>query len=186
MNIIKRRHAKEQGLKYYFTGKPCKKGHMAERLVSNGLCVECRKQYSKKWYQENRDHCKQRNKQWYHENAEYRQQYYKQWVQENPEYKKQWRQENPDKVNAINAKRHASKLQRTPKWLSEDDLWLIQEAYSLAKEREKATGIKWHVDHVVPLQGETVSGLHVPGNLQVIPGSENCSKNNNWNWDEQR
>ena len=69
-------------------------------------------------------------------------------------------------------------MQRTPKWLSVDDLWLMEEAYTLAKLRNDVTGILWHVDHIVPLQGNSVSGLHVPWNLRVIPAIENMSKGN--------
>ena len=116
--------------------------------------------------------------------------YMRKWRQENPEAKKKhnrkWSQDNPEKINSMTAKRRASKLQRTPHWMTEDEHWLIKEAYTLAKLREKATGIKWHVDHLAPLQGDIVSGLHMPWNLQVIPGYENCRKNNKWNWDEQR
>ena len=80
----------------------------------------------------------------------------------------------------MSAKRRAIKLKRTPSWLTEDDLWMMQEAYSLAKEREQYTGIKWHVDHVIPLQGKLVSGLHVPNNLQVITAYDNLSKSNKY------
>ena len=125
-----------------------------------------------------------------HKNPEVRSEYFRKRRQENPErireYFRKWRHENPDKANARNAKRRAYKLQRTPHWLTEEEVFMIKEAYSLAKLREKTTGIKWHVDHIVPLQGDTVSGLHCPENLQVIPWSENISKKNNWNWDEQR
>lgn len=93
---------------------------------------------------------------------------------------KEWKANNRDKHNALCMLRHTRKLQATPLWLSEDDLWMIEEAYSLAQLREQLTGIKWHVDHIVPLQGKTVSGLHVPWNLQVITASANCSKRNSF------
>jgi protein required for attachment to host cells len=92
--------------------------------------------------------------------------------------KKRYAQENKGKINAAVAKREAAKILRTPKWLTEDDLWMIEEAYSLAALRAKMFGISWHVDHVIPLQGKNVSGLHVPINLQVIPGVENIRKGN--------
>jgi hypothetical protein len=145
---------------------------------------------SRKWYQENAEKHKESSRMWQQENPEKRKEYRRKWLQENAEKHREivrkWQQENPEKRNANAAKRRASKLQRTPHWLTEDEVFMIKEAYSLAKLREKTTGIKWHVDHIVPLQGDTVSGLHCPENLQVIPGSENISKKNNWNWDEQR
>jgi 5-methylcytosine-specific restriction endonuclease McrA len=50
--------------------------------------------------------------------------------------------------------------------------------YDVAKLRTKATGVTWEVDHVIPLRGKSVSGLHVPTNLQVILKSENRAKRN--------
>jgi hypothetical protein len=151
---------------------------------------EKHKEYQRKYSQENAEKKKEYHRKWYQENAEKKKKNYRKWSQENAENKKEYYRkyckENPDKVNARNAKRRAYKLQRTPHWLTEEEVFMIKEAYSLAKLREKTTGIKWHVDHIVPLKGDTVSGLHCPENLQVIPGSENISKKNNWNWDEQR
>ena len=83
-------------------------------------------------------------------------------------------------IAAYEANRRAIKLQRTPKWVDSEELWLIKEAYALAALRTKQFGFNWHVDHIVPLQGRYVSGLHVPGNLQVIPGVDNISKCNKY------
>lgn len=87
---------------------------------------------------------------------------------------------------SLQQKRRASQLNRTPNWLSEDDFWLIQEVYELASLRTKLTGVQWHVDHIVPMQGTIVSGLHCPENLQVIPSIANVSKNNKWCWETQK
>ena len=94
------------------------------------------------------------------------------------EYGKQYRKANPDKRNAIRAKRNAKKLQATPPWLTKGHLSDIRMYYTESKALEKATGIKHHVDHIVPLQGKNVCGLHVPWNLQVLTASENSAKGN--------
>lgn len=83
-------------------------------------------------------------------------------------------------VNAAVARRRASKTRQTPIWVGSDELWLIQEIYDLARLRTKMHGFSWHVDHIVPLQGELVSGLHVPNNLQAIPANENIRKYNKY------
>jgi len=85
---------------------------------------------------------------------------------------------NSDVVNAINAKRRASKLRRTPFWLTRDNYKEIYKFYMEAQRKTKETGIRHDVDHIVPLQGEMVSGLHVPWNLQILTKSNNCSKGN--------
>ena len=92
--------------------------------------------------------------------------------------KARWRRENPGKVLALTRKRQLAKIQRTPPWLSDDDYWMMSQAYELAAQRSKLFGFAWHVDHIIPLQGKDVSGLHVPLNLQVIPGSVNSQKGN--------
>ena len=86
-----------------------------------------------------------------------------------------WKRNNPDRVNAVTAKRRATKLEATPAWAIE---FFIREAYALAKLREKTCGGEWHVDHIVPLRSKLVCGLHTHHNLQVIPAKSNISKNN--------
>lgn len=74
--------------------------------------------------------------------------------------------------------RRASENQATPSWLSEEQKQQIFAVYQHAKECEMLTGDKYHVDHIVPLKGENVSGLHVPWNLQVLPADINLQKGN--------
>lgn len=89
-----------------------------------------------------------------------------------------WARRNAGRVLAWTRQRQLAKVQRTPSWLVEDDYWLMEQAYELAQLRTDIFGFPWHVDHVLPLRGKTVSGLHVPTNLRVIPGSENSRKGN--------
>lgn len=89
-----------------------------------------------------------------------------------------WKRDNPHKLCAYTASRRASKFQRTPKWLSLAQLSLIEEMYLNAKLMGQFDGLKYHVDHIVPLRGKTVSGLHVPWNLQLLTAIENETKSN--------
>jgi len=77
--------------------------------------------------------------------------------------------------NACSGKRRATKLNATPAWA---DLVKIKKIYAACQQISEATGILHHVDHIVPLQGESVSGLHVEYNLHIIPATENLIKAN--------
>ena len=106
------------------------------------------------------------------------------WRKQNPEkYQKSTQTYTKNNLPKLTAKVNAYRLHkanRTPKWLSDSDLWMIQEAYNLAALRTKMFGFSWHVDHIIPLQGKNVSGFHVPSNLMVIPGVENQIKGNKY------
>ena len=82
--------------------------------------------------------------------------------------------------NASYAKRRAAKIQRTPNWLTEQDLKVIKAFYSIAQMLSKVNNEEWHVDHKIPLQGKIVSGLHVPSNLQLMRGIDNETKRNEY------
>lgn len=76
------------------------------------------------------------------------------------------------------AQNAASRKKRTPKWLTDTDRKTMIEIYEKCAYLTKTTGVKHEVDHILPLQGEYVSGLHVPANLQVLTQFENRSKGN--------
>jgi hypothetical protein len=123
--------------------------------------------YKKAWSLENQSKVQENGKKRYQDKKEQIKAYV-------AEYKKL----NPAKANANKAKRKAAKKQRTPKWLTDIDFERIENQYRLAEILTKLHNEPWHVDHIIPLQGKLVSGLHVPSNLQVLRGSENCSKQN--------
>jgi hypothetical protein len=96
-------------------------------------------------------------------------------------YGRAYAEKHRAKINAYLKNRYSKKLHRTPAWLTVDDLWLIEQTYDLAQKRTEMLGFAWQVDHIIPLQGRVVSGLHVPHNLQVIPACENRKKSNRFN-----
>ena len=93
---------------------------------------------------------------------------------------KEWNKDHPGLIRSLIAKRRAALLQRTPRWLTAEDYRIIRGQYEMAALMTKLVGVPYHVDHIVPLQGENVSGLHVAANLRVIRGSENMKKGNTW------
>lgn len=145
-------------------------------------CKDCESERNRLKNLNNRDTRLAKAKQWRDENKDKQAVAIKNWREQNPEklkaIYKDWAQRNKDKVNAKWMKREASKKKRTPSWLTEDDMWMMEQAYDIAAKRKQMLGGEWHVDHIVPLQGKTVSGLHVPWNLQVIPAVENQRKSN--------
>ena len=105
-----------------------------------------------------------------------------QWREENKErqkeYAKAYSKQHRAKRTGLERKRQASKLSRTPAWLTDFDKLHMECLYQVAAMRTGESGYSWHVDHILPMQGKTVSGLHVPSNLRVIPATENLRKNN--------
>lgn len=109
---------------------------------------------------------------------------HKLWYQNNKEsikaQQKIYLANNLEKFRLKRANRRATIIMRTPSWNCEFNDFAIQELYSLAALRTKVTNISWHVDHIIPLKGKKVSGLHVANNLQVITSLENCVKANKY------
>jgi hypothetical protein len=80
----------------------------------------------------------------------------------------QWKKDNREKNNAFNACRKKRVKQATPSWVN------MEEIYKIYLNRPEG----YHVDHIIPINGKDVSGLHVPWNLQYLPKAENLSKSN--------
>lgn len=180
---ITRKDARLQGLKYYFTGVECKHGHIAQRRVSNTLCLDCSTANNLKWRTENPEY----ESTWRKAQGNYEQirkerdpEYYalvkSKWRIENRELDAQktaeWRKNNPDKLKEHRAKftvlYRKDMLQRIPPWA---DIKAIIEFYKNCPEG-------YEVDHIHPLRGKFISGLHVIDNLQYLPKDENRSKSN--------
>jgi hypothetical protein len=183
--FLNREEALSLGLKRYNTGKPCKHGHLDDRLVSNFTCCECNRAKVLAWQRDNPEKALTKYHSWVSANPQQQIDNRKAWhIANKPRILRQntqYRANNPTFMRYLSAKARADKLVRTPAWVGPDEQWLIEQAYELAALREKMTGFCWHVDHIIPLRGKNVSGLHVPTNLRVISGAENLAKGNKFN-----
>lgn len=182
-----RQEAKATGAKYYFTGEPCKHGHVAPRKTK-GACVECLKVEWKEAAEKRVDYFREYNKredvknkknEWYEANKE-------QVIQAAATrplevkrvYQKAWKERNTVWVRADTKSRRRKHRLATPIWLTRQQKSEIRQLYQIAITMTKTTGEQYVVDHIVPLRSEVVCGLHVPWNLRVIPRQENLLKSN--------
>jgi hypothetical protein len=94
---------------------------------------------------------------------------------------KRYRSKHRSKYIAHCVNRKALKLRATPKWLTENQLKQIESYYYFSNLLSKDTNTKYSVDHIIPLKGKYVTGLHVPWNLQIMSLKENLSKGNRLN-----
>lgn len=182
-----RAEAKATGATHYFTGEPCKQGHIALRKTK-GVCVECLKV---EWKQaaktrvdyfrayNRREEVKDAKHDWYLENreqviaaanarpAEVRR-----------EYRDAWKANHKTQVRADTKARRRKHREATPPWLTRKQKTEIRQMYQVAITLTQATGEQYVVDHIYPLRSDVVCGLHVPWNLRVIPREENLKKSN--------
>lgn len=133
----------------------------------------------KKYRQANREKLREYNRQYIKDNPNkaviWRSTQYQKNREARIAYAAKWQKDNPDRVTARTAKRRAAKLKATPPWVNHDTITAIYiEAARLTLEAD----IPHEVDHIVPLQGKNVCGLHVPWNLRIIPASDNRRKSN--------
>jgi hypothetical protein len=167
---ISRKDAQAQGLSHYCTGVPCVHAHVALRRVNDRVCTECDKITKSKRRTTNANE----------QVKSTRRESYKKHQATALAAKKIYRTENKGKINALCAARKKVIKQRTPQWLTEFDRLKIRCMYQLAAMYTRENAEPWHVDHIIPLQGFVVSGLHVPNNLRVIRGLDNIKKKNKY------
>jgi hypothetical protein len=182
-----RAEAKAKGAKYYFTGEPCKQGHIAPRKTK-GSCVECLraewKQGSEKraeyFAERNRkDEVKQKKHEWYLQNKDAVIARAKtQTIEKKREYQNAWKERNVVWVRADTKSRRRKHREATPPWVTREQKSEMRSLYQIAITMSKTTGEQYVVDHIYPLRSEVVCGLHLPWNLRVITQKENLLKSN--------
>jgi hypothetical protein len=167
----------------YHKGKNYKQG-------VKSVCKECAKEANAKRYVENKDHILEVCKRWAEANPEKRKIISRSYKARNRkkayESTRDWLLRHPEKLRGYQAKRRAQKIQAAPPWLTKDQLDAMSDLYKTSKVMEEKFGLKYHVDHIVPLNGEDICGLHVPWNLQVLEAGLNISKSNQSNWGLQK
>ena len=176
-------------------------------------CKSCNSATSKEYHSENKEKQHENNRKWILENKEKRNERKRKWNKDNPEkikkykskyrmteetkekirkirrdyyrenkeyfaeYAKEHRRKNRDYYCFIDSNYRASKKNRTPSWA---DLDSIKDVY------KESQYFQLEVDHIIPLHGALVSGLHVWENLQLLTPAENRKKSNNFNIEEQQ
>ncbi len=125
------------------------------------------------WFQKNKEKVYKKRKEYYKswDIISYSKKYRENNISELKQYIKAWQKQNPEKLKSIKAKRRAAKLNRTPKWLTKSDFKEISKFYLDCPKG-------YEVDHIIPLQGDIISGLHVLSNLQYLTIKDNRSKGN--------
>ncbi len=140
-------------------------------------CKPCLRAYARAWYERKRDERCEQVSEWKRKNPEKVKRYRERNRKRYREYDHVYRHKNPDVRRANNAAYRARKNKRTLK-LSGEARNQIREVYRRASRLTRETGTPHHVDHLIPLNHPLVCGLHVPWNLQVIPGKLNLKKSN--------
>lgn len=138
----------------------------ADRDSYHSWCKTCKHESGKSWHERNKDRHSEINRKWYENNKE-----------QHLANSKAWYEANKHRKLETTTAREKRCVLATPIWADRE---LIKELYALAQKLTEQTGIPHEVDHVIPLQGRNVSGLHVETNLQVITATENRRKSNKY------
>lgn len=136
------------------------------------------KKRRRKYYERNREVCLQAAAEKRKHKAPEIADYLSRWRKENPHVMREWRRRNSALVRFYSTQRHAEKIKRMPPWFGELDGFALQEAAELQGVRREQHGFEWQIDHLLPMRGAKVSGLHVAINFQVIPAHLNRFKKN--------
>lgn len=178
-----RTEAKLAGAKYYFTGEPCVRGHIALRKVK-GSCVDCVRE---DWAIDNArrkelpktEAAKAAGRRYYEKNrgvviarAVARP------TSEKRRLRAEYKNRNMDVVRIDTSVRRRRHREATPAWITKDERLKMRELYVQARKLTELAGEPYVVDHIVPLISDVVCGLHVPWNLRVITRAENARKSN--------
>jgi 5-methylcytosine-specific restriction endonuclease McrA len=183
VGILARKDALARGASQYFTGKPCKRGHLATRRVLDRTCTACSREYprdkerdsarQKKKYKINREHMAARNRKWNKENQEKIREIAREWKKNNRERHlqngREWRRQNKERVSVYNSRRRSRYNGHT----SDDVADILRMQRGRCACCKVKTGEKYHVDHIIALKN---GGSNLRSNLQILCAGCNLSK----------
>lgn len=150
---------------------PANLSHITGERLYQTWCKSCEKERKDKWRAANRDRHNTRSRNWVAANPEKRRAVSKAYrdthKDAHKELRRKWRKNNPERARAHVSARRKKVKQATPSWA---DMRCITEVYLTAQRNGLV------VDHVVPLRGKTVCGLHVHYNMQLLTSKQNAEK----------
>jgi len=148
--------------------KSCGEYSDSLRKKSGYKCKPCRTTQQRKWQRANVEYMREEN----------RKAYLKRVGRPLVRNMNKTPEEEAERCRRKSAKRCTRAKQARVEWDKEFTEFVYEEALDLAKLREKTTGVEWHVDHIIPLRGKEVCGLHVWNNFAVITKQANLQKGN--------
>ena len=204
------KQAKAHGSRFYFTGKPCKRGHFSKRYSGSASCVECLSENIKNNYRENKQHHYEASRKWAINNPDKVAKIAKRAREKDPEKYRAWARkyagENLDKEKSRWAKyksMNKDEIREKRKEYIEKNREKIN-VYNAARQRKnrdqmpswadmekikefykmaahlRTTGLSVDVDHIVPIVSKSVCGFHCESNLEIVYSIDNSKKGNSW------
>lgn len=186
--VLRLKEAKMLGLDFYDNGKPCKNGVFGmKKTTQEGkcFCSACYKELKNriiKWQENKRRLSGIPQRSLSVQTKQEKKEVYKKWVEKNRakvnEQQRKWRQANKEKHRPYQSAYNAIRWKRTSIPLAKLHLEQIVKIYEKRDQKIKQTGTDHHVDHIIPIKGKNICGLHVPWNMQILPAKENRQKSN--------
>lgn len=171
---------------YYYTGRPCKYGHLSPRFTANRACVICDTIVKRLATPERKRRRRALQNEYDQKRKLRKRQAAKKYYQSRKEIISLRQQANPNFCRARRAasRQYRSALRKGMVWRDQIDIQnRIDHIYEEAK-RLRREGHDMVVDHIIPISNDLVCGLHVPWNMQILTRVENSKKNNRFNPDD--
>lgn len=179
------REAARYSATYYFTGKPCKHGHLSPRFASNKACVACEKARTTLLTPDARDHLREQRRKHEESRRDRKREYARIWYKRNKERIKQQRRAHPNfkrRMRSAN-EQYRKACRKADIYKTYPDIQhRIDLIYDEMKRRNEA-GLDVVVDHIIPIKHDLVCGLHLPWNMQLISRRKNSQKGNTFDAD---